>query len=123
MALRWYAVVVECSDVAAQAAWWREALDWRVAYEAPDRVVPIPATRARSRSGQTLGAARAGARVRRGAGGNQVKLHPHLDLAPHMSQDRDEIQRPLDLGAWRVAVAQSADPPSDTDRSPRQSAL
>jgi hypothetical protein len=42
MALRWYTVVIDCHDVAAQAAWWREALDWQVVYEAPDEAVLIP---------------------------------------------------------------------------------
>jgi Glyoxalase-like domain len=42
MALHWYTVVVDCLDVRAQAAWWREALDWKVVYEADDEVVLVP---------------------------------------------------------------------------------
>ena len=32
MSIRWYSVVVDCQDVAAQSRWWAEALDWRIAY-------------------------------------------------------------------------------------------
>jgi glyoxalase superfamily protein len=43
MALRWYTVVVDCLDVAAQAEWWRETLGWQKIYEADDEVVIVPA--------------------------------------------------------------------------------
>jgi hypothetical protein len=111
MALRWYTVVIDCHDVAAQAAWWREALDWQVVYEAPDEVVLIPGN-------VDVETVRATPWERRGPGlvfvkvpeDKQVKNRLHLDLAPHTSQDRDaEIQRLLDLGARRVDVGQSAD--------------
>jgi hypothetical protein len=42
MSIRWYSVVVDCRDVAAQSRWWAAALDWRVAYEAPTEVVVAP---------------------------------------------------------------------------------
>lgn len=42
MAVRWYSIVVDCKDVAAQGRWWAEALDWRVVYEAEDEVVIVP---------------------------------------------------------------------------------
>ncbi len=43
MAVRWYTIVVDCRDVAAQARWWAEALGWNAAHEADDEVVLIPA--------------------------------------------------------------------------------
>jgi len=42
MSIRWYSVVVDCADVAAQSRWWARALDWRIAYQAPDEVVLVP---------------------------------------------------------------------------------
>ena len=42
MSIRWYSVVVDCRDVAAQSRWWAEALDWRIIYEAADEVVVVP---------------------------------------------------------------------------------
>jgi len=32
MSIRWYSVVVDCHDVAAQNRWWAVALDWQVGY-------------------------------------------------------------------------------------------
>lgn len=43
MALRWYTVVVDCLDVAAQAEWWRDTLGWQTVYAADDEVVIVPA--------------------------------------------------------------------------------
>lgn len=111
MALRWYTVVIDCRDVAAQAAWWREALDWQVVYEAQDEVVLIPGN-------VDVETVRTTPWDQRGPGlvfvsvpeDKQLKNRLHLDLAPHTSQDRDaEIQRLLDLGARRVDVGQSDD--------------
>ena len=42
MALRWYSVVVDCHDIAAQVRWWGEVLDWQVFYESEDEAVLIP---------------------------------------------------------------------------------
>ena len=33
MALLWYTLVVDSHDLAAQARWWAETLDWKVGYE------------------------------------------------------------------------------------------
>ena len=33
MALRWYSIVVDCGDVAAQARWWRDTLGWQVVHD------------------------------------------------------------------------------------------
>jgi len=42
MALKWYSVVVDCHDVASQARWWADVLDWQAIYEAADEVVIVP---------------------------------------------------------------------------------
>jgi catechol 2,3-dioxygenase-like lactoylglutathione lyase family enzyme len=38
MSLRWHSVVIACHDVAAQARWWADILDWRIVSEAADEV-------------------------------------------------------------------------------------
>ncbi len=42
MSIRWYSVVVDCQDIAAQSRWWAEVLDWRTVYESADEVVLVP---------------------------------------------------------------------------------
>src|SRR5437763_379333 len=42
VSVRWYSVVVDCADVAAQARWWAGVLDWKIIYEAPDEIVIVP---------------------------------------------------------------------------------
>jgi hypothetical protein len=42
MSIRWYTVVIDCRDVAAQSSWWARVLDWRIVYEAADEVVVVP---------------------------------------------------------------------------------
>jgi glyoxalase superfamily protein len=42
MSIRWYTVVVDCRDVAAQSRWWAQVLDWRIVYEAANEVVLVP---------------------------------------------------------------------------------
>jgi hypothetical protein len=114
MALRWYSVVVDCHDVAAQARWWAEALGWQVAYEADDEVVIIPAW-AEDAEGEAHDAASfhrfpPGLVFVTVPDGKQVKNRLHIDLAPHTTDDRDaEIRRLLSMGASRVDVGQSAD--------------
>lgn len=39
MSVRWYSVVVDCHDIAAQARWWAEVLGWEIAFEDEDEVV------------------------------------------------------------------------------------
>jgi len=111
MALRWYTVVVDCRDVAAQAGWWAEVLGWQKIYEADDEVVLVPGY-------LTEEMAREMPWERTPPGlvfvpvpeGKTVKNRLHIDLAPHTSDDRDaEIDRLLELGATRVEVGQAAD--------------
>jgi len=33
VSVRWYSVVVDCHDAAAQARWWAEVLGWEIAFE------------------------------------------------------------------------------------------
>ncbi|QFG67666.1 VOC family protein [Ornithinimicrobium pratense] len=111
MALKWYTIVVDCRDPQAQASWWAEALDWEIVYDTPDEAVAVPrhALEGEERAPDL------DTWIRRGQGlvfvpvpeGKQVKNRLHIDLAPHVSQDRDaEIQRLLDLGATRIDVGQ-----------------
>lgn len=111
MALRWYTIVVDCVDVAAQAEWWRETLGWQKIYEADDEVVLIPAhvteELARSTPWEQVGPGLVFVPVPHG---KTVKNRLHIDLAPHTSDDRDaEVARLLERGATRVDVGQSTD--------------
>lgn len=111
MGLRWYSVVVDCRDVAAQARWWAQVLDWQIIYEADDEVVLVPQhaslERLRSTPWQEVPPGLVFVPVPEG---KTVKNRLHLDLAPHTSDDRDaEIERLLGLGATRVDVGQSPD--------------
>ncbi|MGI8868189.1 MAG: VOC family protein [Mycobacteriales bacterium] len=108
MSLRWYTVVVDCRDVAAQARWWAQVLDWQIIYEADDEVVIIP-----KHVPMEKPAPENWTKVPPGlvfvpvAEAKTVKNRLHIDLAPHISDDRDaEIQRLLDLGAKKVDVGQ-----------------
>jgi Glyoxalase-like domain len=108
MALRWYTVVVDCQDVRKQAAWWAEALDWRIIHESDEECVIIPSwvdERAMQETPwERVGPGMVFVPVPEG---KIVKNRLHIDLAPHTSQDRDaEITRLERLGAQRVSVGQ-----------------
>ncbi|WP_375425158.1 VOC family protein [uncultured Friedmanniella sp.] len=108
MGLRWYSVVVDCRDVAAQAAWWASALGWRTEYEAEDEVVLVPQHATPelldSLPWEQVPPGLVFVPVREG---KTVKNRLHLDLAPHTSDDRDaEIARLIASGATRVDVGQ-----------------
>lgn len=107
MSVRWYSIVVDCRDPAAQARWWAEALDWRIFYEAPDEVVVVPP--------YALDESRVIPPAERGPGlifvpiadGKTVKNRLHLDLRP--KDQAAEVARLEALGARRVDVGQAAD--------------
>lgn len=112
MALKWYTIVIDCTDPQAQARWWAEALDWVVVYDTPDEAVAVPREAAEL---EDVEAPDLESWMSRGQGlvfvpvpeGKTVKNRLHIDLAPHTSQDREaEIQRLLDLGATKVDVGQ-----------------
>ena len=105
MALHWYTVVVDCHDVAAQAAWWRETLGWQQVYAADDEVVIVPphlaadATLAWDETPPGLVFVPV-------PEGKTLKNRLHIDLAPHVSQDRQaEIDALLARGATRSTSA------------------
>ena len=111
MALRWYSVVVDAHDIAAQARWWAGVLGWRITYEDAHEVEVL-------RPDAGTGPVAADAWVGTPPGlcfvpvpeGKTVKNRLHIDLAPHMSADRDaEIARLLALGATEVDVGQRDD--------------
>lgn len=107
MTLRWYTIVVDCHDVAAQARWWAETLDWQIAYEAPDEIVIVPP--------RAFDTSRDIPVEEQGPGlvfvpvpeDKQVKNRLHIDLAPRATDDQAaEVQRLIDRGATRVDVGQ-----------------
>lgn len=111
MRLRWYTVVVDCLDVRAQAAWWAKVLDWQQVHEADDECVIIPKHASDARlSAEEWDRTGPGLVFVPAPEGKTVKNRLHIDLAPHLDDDRDaQIQRLLDLGATRVDVGQNAD--------------
>jgi catechol 2,3-dioxygenase-like lactoylglutathione lyase family enzyme len=109
VSVRWYSVVVDCNDVAAQASWWAETLGWAVAYQADDEVVLVPP--------HALAAGDRTPVEERGPGlvfvpvaeGKSVKNRLHIDLAPRAGDDQEsEVQRLVGLGATRVDVGQGS---------------
>jgi len=109
MALRWYSIVVDCHDVAAQATWWAAVLGWKVIYEADDEVVLVP-----QHASEELLRSTPWEQVPPGlvfvsvAERKTVKNRLHIDLAPHTSDDRDgELARLVAMGATHVDVGQS----------------
>src|SRR5215510_1031025 len=108
MALRWYTIVIDCLDVAAQAEWWRETLGWQKVYEAENEVVIVPAyvteELIQSTPWEQVGPGLVFVPV---SERKALKNRLHLDLAPHTSDDRDgEIARLIERGARRVDVGQ-----------------
>lgn len=110
MPLRWYSIVVDCRDIAAQARWWAETLDWRIEYEADDEVVIVPPhalDESRSIPIQEQGPGLVFVSVPEG---KTVKNRLHIDLAPNADDDQGaEVQRLLDRGATRANVGQDVD--------------
>ena len=111
MALRWYSIVIDCLDVRAQAEWWRETIGWQTVYEADDEVVLVPGhvteEQVRSTPWEQIGPGLVFVPVDEH---KQVKNRLHIDIAPHLSDDRDaEIARLLERGATVVDVGQEPD--------------
>ncbi|HEV8065282.1 MAG TPA: VOC family protein, partial [Acidimicrobiales bacterium] len=110
MTVRWYTVVVDCRDVAAQARWWADVLDWTVVFEADDEVVIAPPA--------ALDEERNIPVLERSPGlvfvpvpeGKELKNRLHIDLAPVAGDDQAaEVARLESLGARRVDVGQNQD--------------
>ncbi len=110
MSVRWYSVVVDCADVAAQVRWWGEALGWQLVYEAADEAVIVPPhalTKADSIPVEEHGPGLVFVSVPEG---KEIKNRLHLDLAPRAHDDQAvEVARLESLGAKRVQVGQPTD--------------
>jgi hypothetical protein len=107
MNVRWYSVVVDCNDPAAQARWWAQALGWPVAFEAEDEVVIAPAHRLDESRRIPLAEQVPGIVFVPVPETKAVKNRLHIDLAPPAGGDQAaEVERLVALGARRVDVGQ-----------------
>lgn len=113
MKLRWYTLVVDCTDMHAQARWWAQVLDGQIVYEDDEEVAMIPGGLPEGSDHEAGIPAEQWHRQAPGMvfvpvpEGKTVKNRLHIDLAAHVDDDRDaQIQRLLDLGATQVDVGQ-----------------
>jgi hypothetical protein len=111
MSLRWYSVVVDCHDVAAQARWWADVLDWKIFYEADDEVVILPRhitpESLSSTPWEQIGPGLIFGLV---SEDKTVKNRLHLDLAPQLDDDQATmVESLLAKGATRADVGQNPD--------------
>jgi hypothetical protein len=111
MSLRWYSVVVDCHDVAAQARWWGDVLDWKIFYEADDEVVILPRhITAESLSSTPWAQVGPGLIFVPVPEDKTVKNRLHLDLAPQLDDDQATmVESFLAKGATRADVGQNPD--------------
>lgn len=112
MALRWYHTTVDAHDIAMLARWWADVLGWRIEFEDEHEVTVVPpeADDDPVDTLETWRALRPGLVFVPVPEGRTVKNRLHIDLAPHISQDRDvELEDLLAKGATRVAVGQGDD--------------
>ena len=113
MSMRWYSVVVDCHDIAGQARWWAETLDYLIVFENDEEVAIIPrwARVEPMEDVETFRAQPQGMVFVRVPEDKTVKNRLHIDLAPHTSQDRDaEIEALIARGATRVDIGQGEVP-------------
>jgi len=108
MPLKWYTTVIDCADLHAQARWWAAVLDWQLIYEADDEAVIVPQhVEDRPLSAAEWLSVGPGLIFVRVPEGKTAKNRLHLDLAPHITDDRDAlIESLLARGATRVDVGQ-----------------
>lgn len=114
MSLRWDSVVVDCHDPRALGRWWAEVLGWRVVQETDDEVLIAPAHAIGSGPLSETEWVQLGPAMVFGTApeGKQVKNRLHIDLAPHLTDDRDaEIARLLASGATHANIGQGDDLP------------
>lgn len=112
MTLRWYTVVVDSRDANTLGRWWAETLDYVIVYESATELVIVPKWMDPNPDKDLESFLKAG----QGMvfvpvpEGKTVKNRLHIDLAPHLSQDREaEIEKLLERGATLVAVGQGSD--------------
>ena len=108
MSLRWYSVVVDCHDVAAQAHWWADVLDWHTIFEADDEVAIVPRhvteESLRTTPWEQVGPGLVFVPVPED---KNVKNRLHIDLAPQLDDDQGAMVKSLiAVGASRVDVGQ-----------------
>jgi len=109
MALRWYSTVIESRDHRALARWWASALGWDSVIETDDEVVLVPPWAGELAPTLHFEQVPPGLVFVPVEHDKHGKNRLHLDLAPHLSVDRDaEIERLLLLGATRVDVGQGS---------------
>jgi hypothetical protein len=108
MSLRWYSVVVDCRDPAAQARWWAGVLDWQVIYEADDEVVIVPRfITPESLSSTPWEQVGPGLIFGHVPEDKTVKNRLHLDLSPQLGDDQEAMVESLVArGATRADVGQ-----------------
>lgn len=113
MSLHWYSVVVDAHDIATLGRWWAETLDFVTVYASDDEVVIVPRwvdAQARVEDDADWRRQPQGIVFVPVPEGKSVKNRLHIDLAPHLSQDREaEIAALIARGATRVDVGQSAE--------------
>src|ERR1700690_2283122 len=101
MTLRIQCLTIDCLEPARLAAFWSEALGWRITFDEPDQVALEPPAGSRE-DGVVPDLLFLLARDER-----VVKNRLHLDLRP--SDQFAEVQRLIELGATRVDIGQTAD--------------
>lgn len=108
MALKWYTTVIDCADLHAQARWWAGVLDWKLVYEADDEAVIVSKDpEYRPLSAEEWASIGPGLVFVSVPEGKTVKNRLHLDLAPHITDDRDAlIESLLARGATRANIGQ-----------------
>jgi len=108
MSLRWYSVVIDSHDIAAQARWWARVLNWQIIYEADDEVVIVPRhvteESLRTTPWDQVGPGLIFVPVPEG---KTVKNRLHMDLAPQLDDDQGAmVDSLIATGATRVDVGQ-----------------
>jgi len=109
MSLRWYSVVVDCHDIAAQARWWAHVLDWQIIYEAVDEIVVVRPRHItqeglRTTPWEQIGPGLVFVLVPED---KTTKNRLHIDLAPQQDDDQGAmVDSLIAMGATRVNVGQ-----------------
>ena len=108
MSLRWYSLVIDCHDIAAQARWWAGVLDWQILYEANDEVVIVPGhvteDSLRVTPWEQVGPGLVFVPVPED---KTLKNRLHIDLAPHLDDDQAAmVESLIARGARRADVGQ-----------------
>ncbi|MGO1165333.1 MAG: VOC family protein [Janibacter sp.] len=112
MSLRWYQVSVDARDAPMLARWWAEVLGWELGFEDEYEVNVVPPGTSDDpvdtvETWRAMPPTFVFAPVPEG---KTVKNRLHLDLAPHIGQDRDAlIEDLLAKGATRADVGQDDD--------------